>query len=344
VSAPDPDTIKWDSLEREALSAIAEAPSSQALALVRARLLGRKGTVSGVLRGIGALPETERGLVGQRANALKQRIESCVAERKRELEAAGRDHALGDRRLDTSLPGAGHRGGHLHPVTWVVRDLEQFFWARGFSIEDGPEVETEYNNFDALNMPADHPARDMQDTFWVEGGHVLRTHTSPVQIRAMTGRQPPFRFVTPGRVYRHDQSPRHSPMFQQVEGFVVDEHSTFGDLKGLLYDFARHVMSADVELRFRASYFPFTEPSAEMDFLCLLCGGEGCATCSNSGWIEWGGCGMIHPRVLANCEIDPDRYQGFAFGMGLERAAMLKLSIPQIRLLYEADVRVLEQL
>ena len=225
-----------------------------------------------------------------------------------------------------------------------MRDVEYFFLSRGYSIAEGPEVETEWYNFDALGMPADHPARDMQDTIWVEGGHVLRTHTSPVQIRHMTGRTPPFRFISPGRVYRHDFSPRHSPMFQQAEGVAVAEEITFGDLKGVLYDFARHMMFPEVTLRFRSSFFPFTEPSAEIDFECLLCVGEGCATCSQTGWIEWGGCGMIHPQVLRNCEIDPERYRGFAFGMGIERVAMLRQNIPQIRLLYDGDVRVLEQL
>ena len=233
--------------------------------------------------------------------------------------------------------------GHLHPTTQVERDVVAFFASLGFSVEDGPEVETEYNNFEALNFPDDHPARDMQDTFFVEGGAVLRTHTSPVQIRAMSGREPPFRFIAPGRVYRHDRSLRHSPMFHQVEGFMVDEAASFADLKGILYAFARHMMGEGVDLRFRASFFPFTEPSAEMDFSCLVCEGAGCPTCSQSGWVEWGGCGMIHPNVLANCGIDAERWQGFAFGMGLDRAAMLRHGIPNIHLLFDGDLRVLEQ-
>jgi len=333
-----------EEIEARARAEIAAAKSAQDLTVVRAAYLGKKGSVSAVLRGIGSLAPDERGRVGQLANVVKERLEACVSERKAMLAQGAIDRALEGHHLDVSLPGAGPRLGHLHPVTRVVRDLEQFFSARAFSIEEGPEVETEYNNFEALNIPADHPARDMQDTFFVEGGHVLRTHTSPVQIRAMSGRQPPFRLIAPGRVYRHDLSPRHSPMFGQVEGFVVNETATFGELKGLLYAFGRHLMGAEMELRFRSSYFPFTEPSAELDFRCLLCAGEGCATCSQSGWIEWGGCGMIHPRVLENCGIDSERYQGYAFGMGLERAAMLRYSLSQIRLLYEGDVRVLEQL
>jgi len=330
-------------LEVQARDAVAAADSASALADVRASYLGRKGSVAGVLRTIGDLAPEERGRVGKQANEVKARIEALVSERKKALALREQDQSLSQHQLDVSLPGAGRPLGHLHPLTRVQRDLEDFFWGRGYSIEEGPEVETEYNNFDALNVPADHPARDMQDTFWLEDGHVLRTHTSPVQIRAMSEREPPFYLVAPGRVYRHDLSPRHSPMFAQVEGFAVDENLSFGDLKGLLFSFAEHMMGAEMELRLRSSFFPFTEPSAEIDFRCLLCGGDGCATCSQSGWIEWGGCGMIHPQVLRNCNIDPDRWQGFAFGMGLERAAMLRHGLPHIRLLYDGDVRVLEQ-
>ncbi len=330
-------------LEAQARDDVALAASAQALAEVRAGYLGKKGSVAGVLRTIGGLEPEERGRVGKQANEVKARIEALVSARKDALARRDQEESLSHYRLDVSLPGAGRPSGHLHPLTRVQRDLEDFFWSRGYSIEEGPEVETEYNNFDALNIPADHPAREMQDTFWVEGNHVLRTHTSPVQIRAMSEREPPFYIVAPGRVYRNDLSPRHSPMFAQVEGFAVDDHLSFGDLKGLLFAFAGHMMGADMELRFRSSYFPFTEPSAEIDFRCLLCRGDGCATCSQTGWIEWGGCGMIHPQVLRNCDIDPERWQGFAFGMGLERAAMLRHGISHIRLLYEGDVRVLEQ-
>ncbi|MDH5567058.1 MAG: phenylalanine--tRNA ligase subunit alpha, partial [Myxococcales bacterium] len=205
-------------------------------------------------------------------------------------------------------------------------------------------LETDYYNFEALNIPPDHPARDMQDTFYLEGGNLLRTHTSNVQIRAMTGRTPPFRFIAVGRVYRHDLSPRHSPMFHQIEGFLVDERVTFGDLKGVLHAFGSHLFGAEVKLRFRANYFPFTEPSAELDYACLLCAGQGCKVCSDTGWVEWGGCGMIHPAVLERCEIDPERYQGFAFGMGIDRTAIRRYGIPHLRHLFEGDVRVLEQI
>jgi len=341
MSAELPDLA---ALEAQARDDVARAPSLQALTEVRARYLGRKGSVSGLLRRIGELPAVERSRVGQEANASKARIEQLVAERRSALERGDVERTLRERRLDVTLPGAAPPLGHLHPLTTVVREVERFFLGRGFSIEEGPEVETDYNNFQALNIPDDHPARDMQDTFWVEGGFVLRTHTSPVQIRAMCGRQPPFRLIAPGRVYRHDMSPRHSPMFGQVEGFAVDETTSFADLKGVLYEFARFLFGDDTPLRFRSSYFPFTEPSAEIDFGCPFCRGDGCATCSQSGWIEWGGCGMIHPQVLRNCDIDPERYQGYAFGMGLERAAMLRHGLSHIRLLYDADVRVLEQL
>ncbi len=341
MAKPIPDL---EALEREASRAIAAAESVPSLVEARARVLGRKGSLSGVLRQLGSLPPAERVRLGQAANAVKQRLEEALRVRRDALEEARREQALVERELDVTLPGVEPPRGHLHPVTHVERDVADFFVSLGFSIEEGPEVETEYNNFEALNIPPDHPARDMQATFFVDDGLVLRTHTSPVQIRAMSGREPPFRFIALGRVYRHDVSPRHSPMFHQVEGFLVDDRVTFADLKGILHAFGRNLMGAGTELRFRASYFPFTEPSAEMDYACLLCEGQGCPTCSQSGWIEWGGCGMIHPQVLRNCGIDPERWQGFAFGMGLERTAMLRYGIPHIRLLYEGDVRLLEQI
>jgi phenylalanyl-tRNA synthetase alpha chain len=338
------ETIDLEALEGRALAEIAAAVDLQVLTGVRARYLGKKGSVAELLRSIGGLEPSERARVGQGANAAKQRIEEAVAARRDELERARRERALVGQSLDVTLPGAAPAPGHLHPITHVTRDMVRFFTSLGFSIEEGPEVETEYNNFEALNIPADHPARDEQDTFYLDDGHLLRTHTSNVQIRVMTGRMPPFRFIAPGRVYRHDLSPRHSPMFHQIEGFLVDERVTFGDLKGLLYALGRHLMGREVELRFRSNYFPFTEPSAEMDYACLLCDKRGCAACAQHGWLEWGGCGMIHPRVLERCEIDPDRYQGFAFGMGIDRTAMLRYGIPQLRHLFEGDVRVLEQI
>ena len=321
-----------DSLAREAEATVAAAATVQALAEVRAGFLGRKGSLSSVLRGIGRLDPTERRRIGQAANACKDRIESLVARRRDQLELARVEGVLDGRNLDVSLPGAAPPRGRLHPVTLIQRDVIRFFSSMGFSIEEGPQVETDYNNFGALNFPDDHPARDTQDTFFVDGGHVLRTHTSPVQIRTMSGRQPPFRFIAPGRVYRHDSGATNSPMFHQIEGFIVDETTTFADLKGVLYAFARFMFGPDVELVFRATFFPFTEPSAELDIPW-----EG-------GWLEWGGCGMINPHVLENCGIDPDRYQGFAFGMGLDRAAMQRYGISNIQRLFDGDLRVLEQL
>jgi phenylalanyl-tRNA synthetase alpha chain len=319
-------------LEAEAREAIAAAESPQDLVQVRARFLGRKGSVAAILRSIGELPAEERGALGADANRAKQRIEGWVAERRAALERSGHDADLASHRLDVTLPGAAPPAGRLHPVTRVFRDVLDFFTGMGFSSEEGPEVETDWNNFGALNFPDDHPARDIQDTFFVKGGNVLRTHTSPVQIRAMSGRTPPFRFVAPGRVYRHDSDATHTPMFHQIEGFLVDDRTTFADLKGVLHAFAKHMFGPETELRFRAHFFPFTEPSAEMDFSW------------QGGWMEWGGCGMIHPNVLENCGIDSERWQGWAFGMGIDRTAMDRFGVPDLRLMFEGDVRLLEQL
>ena len=316
---------------REAEPVLAAARSLQELVELRARFLGKKGSVSVVLRTLGALPPEERAALGAAANRAKAEIERMAAAREATLGATQRDAALTQHKLDVTLPGAAAPRGHMHPVSAVERSMHQFFAGLGYSIEDGPEVETDWNNFGALGFPDDHPARDTQDTFFVEGGHVLRTHTSNVQIRGMTGKQPPFRFITTGRVYRPELDATHYPMFHQIEGFCVGPDVTFGDLKGTLYAFARDLFGAATELRFRAHYFPFTEPSAEMDFRW----GE--------RWLEWGGCGMIHPNVLRNCGIDPVEHQGFAFGMGIDRVAMDRCGIPNIQLLFEGDVRVLEQ-
>jgi phenylalanyl-tRNA synthetase alpha chain len=316
----------------EAERAFAAAGSVQELIEARARFLGKRGSLSAVLRGLGDLAPDERARLGAEANEAKLAIEAAAAARRTALERDGEAHALEAGRLDVSLPGAAPPRGRLHPVSLIEREVASFFTTLGYSIEDGPEIETEWNNFGALNFPEDHPARDLQDTFFVEGGHVLRTHTSPVQVRTMTGRTPPFRFVVPGRVYRHDFDATHSPMFHQIEGFCVGEAVTFADLKGTLYAFAKHLFGTETKLRFRAHFFPFTEPSAEMDVTW------------RGGWLEWGGCGMIHPRVLLNCGLDPDRWQGFAFGMGLDRPAMLRFGIPNIQLLFDGDTRLLEQL
>jgi phenylalanyl-tRNA synthetase alpha chain len=317
-------------LEREAETALAAAGSVQALTEARARFLGRKGALTAVLRGLGALAPAERARAGEAANATKTRIEALAEVRRAALEEAERSRAMSERRLDVTLPGAAPPRGRLHPVTLLEREMCGFFRELGYSIVEGPEVDTDWNNFGALNFPDDHPARDTQDTFFVRGGHVLRTHTSSVQVRAMSQRQPPFRLVIPGRVYRNDLDATHYPMFHQIEGICVGERVSFGDLKGTLFAFARHQFGAEAKLRFRAHYFPFTEPSAEMDFWW------------EDRWLEWGGCGMIHPHVLRNCGIDPERWQGFAFGMGIDRAALDRYGIPSLGLLFEGDARVME--
>jgi phenylalanyl-tRNA synthetase alpha chain len=321
-----------DAILREAEPVLTGARTRQELVELRARYLGKRGSLSTVLRALGALPAAERAALGAAANRAKARLEAWADARDAALAAADQSAALARRHVDVTLPGAAPPRGHMHPVSRVELEMHRFFAGLGYSIEDGPEVETDWNNFGALNFPDDHPARDMQDTLFVEGGHLLRTHTSNVQIRGMTGKQPPFRFITTGRVYRHDLDATHYPMFHQIEGFCVGPDVTFGDLKGTLYAFARHLFGPQTELRFRAHFFPFTEPSAEMDFRW----GE--------RWLEWGGCGMIHPNVLRNCGIDPDEHQGFAFGMALDRPAMDRFGIPNIQLLFEGDVRVLEQL
>jgi len=340
VSVETPDLA---ALLSEARDAISQAASEQDVNVARARFLGRKGSVSQLLRAIGGLPPEERARFGDEVNRAKREIEAWADDRRAEIGRGATERALAEHRLDVTLPGAGPPVGHLHPLTLITRDMVGFFASLGFSIEEGPEVETDFHNFEALNIPPDHPSRDMQDTFYLEGGALLRTHTSNVQIRAMTGRTPPFRFIAPGRVYRHDLSPRHSPMFNQIEGFLVDERVTFGDLKGVLLAFGKRLFGPQTELRFRANHFPFTEPSAELDYSCALCERRGCKLCSNTGWVEWGGCGMIHPRVLERCGIDADRYQGFAFGMGIDRTAIERYGIPHLRHLFEGDVRVLEQ-
>jgi phenylalanyl-tRNA synthetase alpha chain len=321
-----------DALCADARAAIAGAQSLQELREVRARFLGRKGSVSSRLRAIGELPQSERKAAGDALNRAAREIEADVALREQALDRASSERTLSERALDVTLPGVAPARGALHPVTKVERDMAEFFAGLGFSVEDGPEVETEWHNFDALRIAADHPSRDSQDTFWVSGGHVLRTHTSPVQIRAMTGRKPPFRFIAPGRVFRVDFDATHSPFFHQIEGFMVDERVTLGDMKGVLYAFARHLMGPEVRLRFRAHFFPFTEPSAEFDFSW------------QGGWLEWGGCGMIHPGVLQSCGIDPARWQGFAFGMTIDRTAMHRFGVPNIHRMFDGDVRALEAL
>ena len=325
----------------EAAGAVADRAAWEALRLA---WLGRKaGIVRGLLARIGEVPPEQRKAFGAEVNELRGLVEGRLAALDVELAERERAASLQRDRVDVTLPGRQPRLGSLHPVTLVEREIEEIFAELGYSVAEGPEVEDELHNFEALNMPADHPARDAQDTFFVEGGWVLRTHTSPVQIRTMMARKPPIRVICPGRVYRFDNDLRHSPMFHQVEGLAVAEGITFGHLKGTLEAFCRRLFSPTTQVRLRPSFFPFTEPSAEVDVTCAACAGGGCPTCSGTGWMEILGCGMVDPRVLRNCDIDPSIYSGFAFGMGLDRVAMIRYGIPNIRLLFDNDERLLRQ-
>jgi len=326
-----------------ALAEIAGARGTSELEQIRVRVLGRGGALTALLRGLGALPAADRPRVGQEANRAKVEIEEHLAARVEALGAAERAQAAGAARLDLTLPGRYTRPGAVHPLTRVLDEIIEIFEGLGFSVAEGPEVETDYYNFAALNFPDDHPARDMQDTFHV-GQDLLRTHTSPVQIRAMKGRRPPVRIICPGKVFRRDiLDATHSPMFHQVEAFAVDAHITMADLKATLELFAKQMFGPASRLRFRPSFFPFTEPSAEADVLCFKCGGDGCRFCKQSGWIEILGSGMVHPNVLRNVGYDPEAVTGWAFGMGIERVAILKYEVDDIRLFYDNDLRFLQQ-
>ncbi len=304
----------------------------------------KQGLLRGLLERMKEVPPEGRRAYGQEVNGLKERVESRLAALDESLAAAERQAASKKARLDVTLPGRRPLLGSLHPVTLVTREIEEIFAELGYSVAEGPEVEDDYHNFEALNFPHDHPARDTQDTFFVEGGLLLRTHTSPVQVRTMLERRsPPIHIICPGKVYRNDNDLRHSPMFHQVECLAVDGGITIGDLKGTILAFVRRLFSPSTGVRLRPSFFPFTEPSAEVDITCPFCHGGGCPTCSGTGWMEILGSGMVDPRVLAGCGIDPDRYSGFAFGLGVDRVAMIRYGIPNIRLLFDNDERLLRQ-
>ncbi|MEW6775262.1 MAG: phenylalanine--tRNA ligase subunit alpha [Bdellovibrionota bacterium] len=333
-------------IESEARAAIESAGSEEALAAADNQFLGRKsGKLSAVLKGLRDLPADERSRVGQKANEIKAALEALIAERRQKLSGAALAGRLEKERLDLTLPAASHFRGSLHPLVQADRKMRAIFTRMGFSIASGPECEFEYYNFEALNIPHDHPARDMQDTFYLAPGVLLRTHTSPVQIRTMEKRKPPVRIIAPGKVYRRDSDQTHSPMFHQIEGLWVDEGVTFADLKGVLGHFFRELFGSEARLRFRPSFFPFTEPSAEADLSCVFCGGKDsrCGVCKGSGWLEVMGCGMVDPRVFAFVDYDPEKYTGFAFGFGVERIAMLLYGVPDLRLFTDNDVRFLEQ-
>ena len=349
-----------EALAAAARGEVAAAADPRSLEDLRVRFLGKKGEIPAVLRGMGALAPAERPRVGEVANRVRDEIEALVEAARGRLEAARLEAELSGAPVDPTLPGRRLLPrGHRHPITRATEEIAAIFGRLGYEVASGPEVELDWYNFEALNMPADHPARDMQDTFYVdaaslqgaprEGAVLLRTHTSPVQIRAMLGRgRPPIRIVCPGRVYRSDYDQTHSPMFHQVEGLCVDEGITFADLKGTLAAFARAFFGPGTRTRFRPSYFPFVEPGAEVDIGCVFCSEAAgtratCRVCKGSGWIEVLGSGMVHPDVLRHCDIDAERYTGFAFGLGVERVAMLRYGIPDIRLLFENDPRLLAQ-
>lgn len=328
-------------LETEALARIQSAPDLAEVEKARVHYLGRKGALTACLRDMGRLSAEERPEVGKVANEVKGAIEVVLEARESALSGAAEAARFAAEALDVTRPGRAPARGGLHPLTLVVREILDIFVRMGFGVAEGPEVEQEYYNFEALNIPAHHPARDMQDTFYVAPGVVLRTHTSPMQVRVMESHPPPVKVVVPGKVYRCDSDVTHSPMFHQVEGLLVDEGITFADLKGVLASFLRLYYGPDTRVRFRPSYFPFTEPSAEVDIQCVLCGGSGCRTCGGSGWLEVLGSGMVDPAVYGFVGYDPEKVQGFAFGLGVERIAMLKYGVDDIRLFYENDLRFL---
>jgi len=333
-----------DDLKAEATAAIAAAGDTGALEKLRVDLLGKKGRVTDLLKSLGQLDAAERPQAGAEINALKQLLNAQLAERKAALQQAAIGEQLARETLDVTLPGRFEDVGALHPITRTIERMATFFSQLGFEVVEGPEIEDDYHNFEALNIPAHHPARAMHDTFYIDDTHVLRTHTSGVQIRTMETREPPLRVICPGRVYRCDSDLTHSPMFHQVEGLLIDEDVSFGQLKGIIQDFLHAFFEREtLAVRFRPSYFPFTEPSAEIDIQCVKCAGEGCRVCSGTGWLEVMGCGMVHPRVLEMSGVDTERFQGFAFGMGVERLAMLRYGIGDLRLNFENDLRFLAQ-
>ena len=329
-------------IRKEALERIEDANAN--LEELRVQYLGKKGELTALLRGMGALSPEERPKMGQLVNEVRESIETALSEKAAAMREKLLEKKLASEKLDVTLPGTSLPEGHLHPLTQVQRELEDIFIGMGFSIAEGPEVELDYYNFQALNIPENHPARDTQDTFYISDKVLLRSQTSPVQVRTMEKQRPPIRVISPGRVYRSDAlDATHSPLFHQLEGLVVDKGITMGDLKGTLETFAKRVFGPETRIRFRPHHFPFTEPSVEVDVSCFVCGGCGCRLCKNEGWIEILGAGMVHPFVLSNCDIDPEVYSGFAFGLGLERIAMTKYGIDDIRLFYENDKRFLEQ-
>ena len=333
-----------ENIKAEASAAIDAASDIAALEELRVSYLGKKGALTGLLKNLGQLSAEERPKAGAEINAVKQQLNDQLNARKDSLQGAALAAQLAAESIDVTLPGRRAETGALHPITRTIQRMETFFSSMGFEVVEGPEIEDDYHNFEALNIPAHHPARAMHDTFYVDDTHVLRTHTSGVQVRTMEAQQPPIRVICPGRVYRCDSDLTHSPMFHQVEGLLIDETSNFGHLKGLLEDFLHAFFEReDLAVRLRPSYFPFTEPSAEVDIQCVKCSGAGCRVCSHTGWIEVLGCGMVNPKVLEMSGIDSDKYRGFAFGMGVGRLSMLRYGIGDLRLNFDNDLRFLAQ-
>lgn len=330
-------------LVSKALQSISAARDLKNLDAIRVEYLGKNGHITEMLKGLGRLPIEKRKEVGQQVNQAKEQISEALETHKKDLEKEALETALHANTLDVTLPGRGMDIGKLHPITTTTAYIVDWFSQLGFKVEEGPEIEDDFHNFEALNIPEHHPARAMHDTFYFPDGKLLRTHTSPVQIRAMKKHEPPFRIMAPGRVYRHDFDVTHTPMFHQLEVFMVDQGVHFTHLKGILDKFLKDYFGQDLNIRFRASYFPFTEPSAEVDIQCVTCKGQGCRICGQTGWLEVLGCGMVHPKVLQSCNIDPERYTGFALGLGIERFAMLKYGITDLRLFFENDLRFLQQ-
>lgn len=330
-------------LVNEALAAVEQAADVKALDQVRVDYLGKKGQLTAQLKNLGQLSAEERPAAGAKINEAKQEVETAIRAKKTAMEEAALAEKLKSESVDVTLPGRGQKTGGLHPVTRTLERMETFFRNAGYNVEHGPEVEDDFHNFEALNIPSHHPARAMHDTFYFDASTLLRTHTSPVQIRTMENQEPPIRIICPGRVYRCDSDVTHTPMFHQVEGLLVDENVSFADLKGTVEQFLRVFFEKELKVRFRPSYFPFTEPSAEVDMECVMCDGEGCRVCSHTGWLEVMGCGMVHPKVFEAAGVDSEKYSGFAFGMGVERLAMLRYSVNDLRLFFENDLKFLEQ-
>ncbi len=334
---------KLEEVKKQAEAELQGISDEVSLQNLRAKYVGRKGVITEILKGMKDVPAEERPMMGQLINQVKDAIEEAFDHKSAQLKEEKKKKAIAEEKIDVTLPARAVAAGAKHPVSQVMEEIIGIFEKMGFEVAEGPEVETDYYNFEALNIPKNHPARDMQDTFYISDEVVLRTHTSPVQIRVMEKKPPPIKIIAPGRVYRCDSDVSHTPMFHQIEGLLVDKDITFGDLKGVLTEFLRLVFGEGTAVRFRPSFFPFTEPSAEVDIECVICEGKGCRVCKESGWLEILGCGMVDPEVYKSVDYDPEVYSGFAFGMGIERITMLKFGINDIRLFFENDIRFLKQ-